>query len=285
MEGTVPTRAKAGVTVLLVAALLALTGAALGAGGVRLLTLGGSPYYLIVGLALFIAGVQVWRGRAAALWLYLAVLGGTWLWALWETGGNGWALVPRVGFLTGLALVFLLPPVVRHLGWADRARGAGIALAGVLGLAVLTVGGIIVAAPGWPAGASAAGAPAPAAPTEWTAWGADPGGTRFTPAAQITPANVAGLSVAWTYATGAKPRDGGAPALAFEVTPLKIGNTLYGCTPHNVLFALDPASGKERWRYDPQTDDKGLAFANCRGVAYADLSARGLAPAVAAGLR
>jgi quinoprotein glucose dehydrogenase len=279
MEGTVPTRANPRFVVMLVAAVLALTGAALGAGGVRLLMLGGSPYYLVVGLTLVIAAILLWRGRALALWLFLAVLGGTWLWALWETGGNGWALLPRVGFLTALALVFLLPPVVRHLGWPARARSAGIALGGVLGLAALTLGGIIVAAPGWPAGAGAIAAFAPASPTEWTAWGAEPGGSRFAPAGQITPANVAGLTVAWTYATGAKPREGGAPALAFEVTPLKIGNTLYGCTPHNVLFALDPASGQERWRYDPQTNDQGLAFANCRGVAYADLAARGMSPA------
>lgn len=262
---------------LLVSVVLALSGVALAAGGVRLLTLGGSPYYLLAGAALLACAVLLWRGKRAAAWLYLALLLVTWGWALWETGGNGWALVPRVGFLTGLGLVFLLPPVVRHIGCAGHARLAGKGLLGVLGLVVVGLAAIVIVPPGGPSGGT--GAFAPATPTEWTAWGSNPAGERFTTAAQLTPANVAGLEVAWTYATGAQPRDGGAPALAFEVTPLKIGNTLYGCTPHNVLFALDAVTGKELWRHDPQTDDQGLAFANCRGVAYADLSARGLAPA------
>ena len=138
------------------------------------------------------------------------------------------------------------------------------------------VAGIVILRPGYPEGGNALGAILPGAPTEWGAWGSDQGGQRYASAAQITPANVGALQVAWTYRTGAVPRPGGAPALAFEVTPLKIGNRLYGCTPHNVLFALDAVSGTEVWRYDPRTNDKGLAFANCRGVAYADLGARGL---------
>ena len=37
---------------------------------------------------------------------------------------------------------------------------------------------------------------------EWGAYGRDAGGTRFSPLAQITAANVAGLKPAWTFHTG-----------------------------------------------------------------------------------
>jgi quinoprotein glucose dehydrogenase len=36
----------------------------------------------------------------------------------------------------------------------------------------------------------------------WEHWGGDPGGTRFSPLAQITPANVGNLLRAWEFRTG-----------------------------------------------------------------------------------
>ena len=107
---------------VLAALVLFASGAALLGGGIRLLLLGGSAYYTLAGGTLMLVAVLLWRGRAAAAWLYLALLVATWAWALWETGGNGWALIPRVGFLTGLGLVFLLPPVLRRIG-AERCWG------------------------------------------------------------------------------------------------------------------------------------------------------------------
>ena len=40
----------------------------------------------------------------------------------------------------------------------------------------------------------------------------------------------------------------------FELTPLKVDDSLYLCTPHDVMIALDADTGKERWRYDPKVD-------------------------------
>ena len=37
-----------------------------------------------------------------------------------------------------------------------------------------------------------------------------------------------------------------------ETTPLKVGDRLYLCTARNRLIALDAASGKELWRFDPK---------------------------------
>lgn len=47
-----------------------------------------------------------------------------------------------------------------------------------------------------------------------------------------------------------QPNDPG--EITNEVTPIKVGDTLYLCTAHQRLFALDAASGKEKWHYDPE---------------------------------
>src|SRR3546814_1891401 len=65
-------------------------------GGVRLAALGGSGYYLVTGIAMLAAGLLLMRGRMLGGWIYIAVVFFTLLWAFWEVGGNGWALVPRI---------------------------------------------------------------------------------------------------------------------------------------------------------------------------------------------
>src|SRR5262249_17631149 len=69
--------------------------------------------------------------------------------------------------------------------------------------------------------------PAPvkaAADVDWPFYGGDAGGQRFSPAAQITPANVAGLKVAWTYSTGElKRHPTDIKHAAFENTPILAG--------------------------------------------------------------
>ena len=47
-----------------------------------------------------------------------------------------------------------------------------------------------------------------AAPQEWSTYGGDPGGQRFSGATQITPENVAHLAPAWVYHTGEQPSSG-----------------------------------------------------------------------------
>jgi quinoprotein glucose dehydrogenase len=53
------------------------------------------------------------------------------------------------------------------------------------------------------------------------------------------------------------------------MTPLKIGDTLYGCSSRHKLFALDAATGKQKWEFDPKTPAAfGPPNSACRGVAY-----------------
>ena len=54
-----------------------------------------------------------------------------------------------------------------------------------------------------------------------------------------------------------------------ELTPLKVGNAIYGCTSMNKLFALDAATGAKRWMYDPQVPANWMTdTAACRGVVF-----------------
>jgi quinoprotein glucose dehydrogenase len=106
----------------------------------------------------------------------------------------------------------------------------------------------------------------------WEHWGGDRGGTRFSPLAQITPANVGNLVRAWEFRTGDLANR--APALMahtkFEATPLFVENSVIFCSPFNEVIALDPGSGAQKWRYDPaiSTTQRPANRYDCRGVAY-----------------
>ncbi len=112
----------------------------------------------------------------------------------------------------------------------------------------------------------------------WPKYGGDAGGMRFSPLSDVTRDNVGRLEVAWTYRHGDWSDGTGAwrSTSAFELTPILFDGSLYGCTPMNRVFALDPETGSERWRYDPGLDPSGR-YANqliCRGVAsWADSAA------------
>lgn len=105
----------------------------------------------------------------------------------------------------------------------------------------------------------------PAQAFEWRTFGGE-GGQQFAPFDQITPENVKDLEVAWRYHTG----DVLEGKTAFELTPILVEDTLYICTPFNRVVALDPATGLEKWVFDPEIDTSGN-FGNqlmCRGVSY-----------------
>ena len=115
--------------------------------------------------------------------------------------------------------------------------------------------------------------PAAAAAAEpgWAHYGGDPGGTRYSRAAQINVANVARLKPAWTFSTGVlKAHAEAIRRSAFETTPILAGGRLYACSPFNAVFALDPGTGRQLWAFDPRIDP-GLRYPNsynCRGVTW-----------------
>jgi quinoprotein glucose dehydrogenase len=105
----------------------------------------------------------------------------------------------------------------------------------------------------------------------WGFYGGDAGGQRFSSAAQITPANVRDLKVAWTYSTGELARHPKEIKRAsFENTPILGNGRLYLCSQFDAVSAIDPGTGKPFWSYDPKVDPK-VRYPNdyvCRGVTY-----------------
>jgi quinoprotein glucose dehydrogenase len=106
----------------------------------------------------------------------------------------------------------------------------------------------------------------------WEHWGGDRGGTRFSPLAMITPANVDNLVKAWQFRTGdldTRPPEAMART-KFQATPLFVENSVIFCSPFNEVIALDPGTGAQKWRFDPKISTAQIPANryNCRGVAY-----------------
>ncbi|HZI77328.1 MAG TPA: PQQ-binding-like beta-propeller repeat protein, partial [Gemmatimonadales bacterium] len=103
---------------------------------------------------------------------------------------------------------------------------------------------------------------------DWPAYGRDLQGTRYLPADEITRENVKQLVVAWTYRTGeTERRFATAKPTSFETTPLVIQGVMYVGTPLGRVIALDAATGRERWTFDPNIK---------RDVKYGDFASRGV---------
>ena len=100
---------------IVVGAVIALIGLILAAGGAWLAMLGGSLYYLVVGVAMAVAGALLIKGRLAGGWLYLGIVAVTFIWAWWESGPDAWALVPRIVAPVVLLVAVLL--VMPTLSW------------------------------------------------------------------------------------------------------------------------------------------------------------------------
>ncbi len=105
--------------------------------------------------------------------------------------------------------------------------------------------------------------------SDWPVYGGSNDAARFSPLDQINPQNVANLAPVWTFHTGDLPDAAAKGKYSPENTPLKVGDSLYTCTGMGIVIALDPASGKEKWRFDPKVSDDAIPYgATCRGVAY-----------------
>ena len=100
----------------------------------------------------------------------------------------------------------------------------------------------------------------------WRVANASKANTKYSSLDQINRDNVHLLEVAWEYHTGDK-------GYTIECTPIIIENTLYATTPSVNAFALEAATGKELWTFDPyqyegQPDRLSGSWAVNRGVTY-----------------
>ena len=266
----------------LLAGLIFLTGLALLGGGVLLALKGGSWFYGLSGITFVVAAVMIFRRQARVLWLYSALVVVTLIWALAEVGLDWWQLAPRGDLVIALGVLLAMPWGVRGLDLSSdsRAREAGrMALIGVLTLSIVVA--LIAMVLPWhdfsgtlPVTTAASVTDMAGVPDgEWRAYGRTSLGDRYSPLEQITPQNVSRLQVAWTYHTGDIGDAKRDPVeTTYEVTPLMIGETVYLCTPHDLVIAIDAETGVEKWRFDPQLKQPpriDTQHLTCRGVSYA----------------
>jgi quinoprotein glucose dehydrogenase len=92
----------------------------------------------------------------------------------------------------------------------------------------------------------AAQTPRPPQNVDWPIFGGTTDNTHYSTLSQITPANVAQLRVAWTYATHDEFKGS-----EMQTNPVVIDGVLYGTSPKLRVFALDAATGRELWSFDP----------------------------------
>ncbi|WP_284324303.1 glucose/quinate/shikimate family membrane-bound PQQ-dependent dehydrogenase [Cypionkella aquatica] len=263
--------------------IFAAIGAILLLGGGWLLSLGGSPYYLVAGLGFLATGILLLRKRAEALVVYAITLAATLIWAVWEIGFDWWQLAPRGGIPVLLGLLLLLPAAWRNLKFSAVATTSAprfpAALGGVVAASVAVAGYAMFQDPSATTGQltrdiapqmrSAVNTGNEAGDSEWHQYGRTGFGQRWSPLQQITPANVKDLVPAWQYQTGdvKLPEDVG--ETTYQVTPIKIGDSLYVCTPHNIAISLNAKTGQENWRFDANSGmNPDRQHQTCRGVTW-----------------
>ncbi|MCA0175087.1 MAG: membrane-bound PQQ-dependent dehydrogenase, glucose/quinate/shikimate family [Proteobacteria bacterium] len=252
------------------AIVLAMVGLSLFGGGLYLIDLGGSWYYAVVGAGWLVAAISLWRGKMLGVWIGLANLLLTFTWALAEAGLDFWALEVRLVTpitLTGLALV-LVPTLPAAKGRPTRSApyvAGGLAL--LLGgcgfvVAMFFPHGVVYQAQPPTKGVVRAATVAMAG--DWRSYGRTGEATRYAPFDQINVANVGRLRQVWAAHSGDIAV--GTEGKEDQNTPLYADGILYHCSPTNRVTALDGASGRILWQFDPQS---GFAFwKRCRTLGY-----------------
>ncbi len=109
---------------------------------------------------------------------------------------------------------------------------------------------------------------------EWRDYAGDASGMKYSPLSQIDKGNVQRLEIAWRWASadiGIQKADQRLRASRYEDTPLFANGVVYTATPLGLVAALDPATGKERWVYNPESYKTGRHFNTgftIRGMSY-----------------
>ena len=103
---------------------------------------------------------------------------------------------------------------------------------------------------------------------DWPVYGGNKAGNRYSPLQQITPANVNSLQVAWMYDARETDTASHTPQRPRETQcqPIVVNGVLYGTTASLNAFALDAATGRQLWKFEPLKDKQ--RFNTNRGVIY-----------------
>lgn len=253
--------------VLLLAIIIAAGGAFLAVFGAKLVSLGGSFYFVLAGLALLATSWLLARRNALGLWIYVATFAATVVWSLLDSGLQFWPLVSRLAAPAVILLfVFLAAPTLtrgKGLGKGLAFTLAGLTAVGLAAMGVRVFQPVAIITSDLQPTKIAEGAELKG---EWPHYGGSLKGTRYTGASSITLENVSKLDVAWTFRHGHSPVHGHAAGAEDQNTPTVIDGIVYTCNTKSQLFALDADTGAEIWRFDPEA--KAPFWERCRGVGY-----------------
>ncbi|KAB8308184.1 glucose/quinate/shikimate family membrane-bound PQQ-dependent dehydrogenase [Erwinia endophytica] len=241
-------------------------------GGGKLVSLGGSRYFVIAGIFTVLSAIQFFRRKSSAVLIFALVFIGSAIWAVLDAGIDFWPLVSRLMTLAGFLLLAMitLPALRKHEGKTSAAKPAyAISAVLVIGLVATFIQMFL------PHPTVVNGQELPLMPVakdqqqkNWDNYGNTPEGSRFVALDQITRDNVKDLKVAWTFHTGDTPLSPDGNGAEDQQTPLQVGNTVFLCTPHNNVIAVAADTGKQIWRAD--INAKSSVWMRCRGLVYFD---------------
>ncbi len=176
----------------------ALIGLVLAGGGIWLAALGGSIFYIVLGVGILATGALLLAQRRSALWLFAIVLVGTLAWAVSEVQFDWWPLASRGDIVVPMALWLLTPVIVRGLLRDEPVSYRSATLPLWIGVAASSVVLVIALLSGYHDinGTIAASGPSvqqseadPQPDADWRAYGRTQFGQRYSPLKQITPDN------------------------------------------------------------------------------------------------
>lgn len=252
------------------------------AGGVILLSQGGSPYFIVAGIMVIAVGAFLYKKNAIAYLLFSLFLLFTIIWAIAEAQLQFWQLFARLSLWL---LLGMMMSVSAHLPEMHHIRSILLLR---LSLCMIIFVGVASAIDTTSDSVSdinhtqhetrnATLLQQTTAGKDWSQWGGNYAGQRYSSLTQITPENIGQLQVAWTYPIKEAKNTILPSEIVHENTPLKVGNTFYVCTPQQQVLALNASTGEKIWQYDIQDDLKRLKTpsdrfqTSCRGISYYDL--------------
>ena len=97
----------------------------------------------------------------------------------------------------------------------------------------------------------------------WPAFGGGPENIHYSSLSQINRQNVGNLKVAWEFETGDASKGS-----EIQCNPIIVDGVMYVTSPTMRVLALNAATGKELWSYDPFQDSGPRPRIRSRGVTY-----------------
>lgn len=106
---------------------------------------------------------------------------------------------------------------------------------------------------------------------EWTHYGADAASTKFADVTQVDSTNFDSLRIIWRHQTADQGLIDslGLESDALRSTPIVIDDVLYTISPLNRVSAIDAATGRQVWTFDPEAWKlEGFFHGYARGLSY-----------------